>query len=65
METEKIFAIQDLFIFEPKNKMSSLGVMALSQLKTAPIFGFGTADRVKIQKQFLNEPMAKTYLLGL
>ena len=38
--------------------------MPISNLNTAPIYGFGTNERKKIQKQFLNEAMARTYLLG-
>ena len=46
----KIYNYLDFIQFEPKNKISSFGVMPLSNLTTAPIYGFGTNERKKIQK---------------
>ncbi len=44
----KIYNYLDFIQFEPKNKISSFGVMPLSNLTTAPIYGFGTNERKKI-----------------
>ena len=60
----KTYNYLDFIQFEPKNKTSGFGVMPISNLNTAPIYGFGTNERKKIQKQFLNEAMARTYLLA-
>lgn len=50
--------------FETAEIYSSLGKMRLSQKITAPLYGFGTADRNKQAKVFTNKEMAKTSFAG-
>lgn len=55
---------QDLLHFENTEIYSSFGKMYTSEKGTAPLFGFGTAERDKLSKQFVSNDLAKKTLVG-
>jgi Uri superfamily endonuclease len=54
----------DLIKFENPERYSAFGKMKLSTRPSAPIFGFGSADRTKQAKVFQSKEMAKTEFIG-
>lgn len=55
---------QDLLQFENYEIYSSLGKMYESNRRTAPLYGFGTAERERLHKQFISNDLAKITLVG-
>lgn len=50
--------------FENTEIYSAFGKMYQSDKGTAPVFGFGTAERDKLSKQFVSNDLAKKTLVG-